>query len=203
MEPRPLRKDAERNRARILEAADAVFAAEGLGATLEGIAEKADVSIGTLYRLFPTRAALIEDLFEEKVDQVLAWAAEGLDHPDPWEGFTGYLWNAAAFHAADRGLTEVLMGSELVREKIVETRERIAPVVTRLVERAKESGRLRPDFAPQDVPVLLFMVSAAARRAPGSWHRYLEIMIEGLQGAEPLSVPPPALDELVGGINRC
>ncbi|GAA3192796.1 TetR/AcrR family transcriptional regulator [Actinocorallia longicatena] len=203
MDNRPLRKDAERNRRRILDAADAVFAAEGLGATLESIAEKADVSIGTLYRRFPTREALVEALFEEKVDRILGWAAAGLENPDPWAGFTSYLWNTAASHAEDQGLGEVLMGSGLAQRKIEDLREKIVPLVTELVARAQAGGRLRQDFAPQDVPMLMCMVGAVARRAPGSWRRYLELLIEGLQGEAPLTVMPPTFSEAAGVFNRC
>jgi AcrR family transcriptional regulator len=203
MSTRPLRKDAERNRRRILDAADAVFAAEGLNATLEGIAEKADVSIGTLYRRFPTREALVEALFEEKVERISGWAAEALQNPDPWEGFIGYLWQTAGSHAADQGLSEVMAGSTLAQEKITELRSRIAPVVTEVVERAKAGGRLRPDFAPQDVAMIMVMVRSAAQKAPGAWRRYLELLLAGAQSREPLTVEPPSFDQVSPPFNRC
>src|SRR3954471_19846352 len=85
---RPLRADAERNRRRILAAAREVFARRGLDAGLDEIARHAGVGTGTVYRRFPDKNKLVEALFEERLDQVLACAQRAAEHPDPWEGLT-------------------------------------------------------------------------------------------------------------------
>lgn len=192
---RPLRKDAERNRRRLLRAADAVFAADGLSATFEKIADRADVGVGTLYRRFPDRESLIEALFEDKVAAVSRVAEEALADPDPWAGFCAFLRHAAAEHAADRGLVEVLLGSEYARQRVTAARARMLPLVTRLVERAQAAGAVRPDFSPHDVPMIILMVSSvAARTGPsGCWERYLELLLDSLRPGpgRALTVPPP------------
>src|SRR6188768_1525257 len=88
---RPLRSDAERNRQRILQAAEEVFAARGLDASLDDIAAAAGVGVGTVYRRFPDKDALIDALFEDKIRRVHALAEAGLTEPDPWEALAGFM----------------------------------------------------------------------------------------------------------------
>src|SRR5215211_3742812 len=106
-DPAPLRADAERNRQRILEAAREVFADRGLDVTLDDIARHAGVGVGTAYRRFPNKEALVEALMVERIGELEALAQECLAQPDPWEGVAGYLERALAMQAADRGLKEV------------------------------------------------------------------------------------------------
>src|SRR5437763_16612288 len=84
---RPLRKDAERNRQRILDAAAELFTQRGLGVTLNDIAHHADVGVGTVYRRFPDKELLIDALFEDRVEEFVVLAEESLADPDPWHGF--------------------------------------------------------------------------------------------------------------------
>src|SRR5919107_5107373 len=88
---RPLRADAERNRARILAAASEVFAERGLDVSLDDIAGAAGVGVGTVYRRFPDKDALIDALFEDKIADVERVAREALDVEDPWEGFESFM----------------------------------------------------------------------------------------------------------------
>ena len=101
---RPLRVDAERNRQRILAAAATLFAERGVDVSLDDIAAAAGVGIGTLYRRFPDREALIEALFEDKVARIAKLAADALEIEDPWEAFLGFFRAAARMQAEDRGL---------------------------------------------------------------------------------------------------
>lgn len=82
---RPLRRDAERNRQRILTAARTLFAEQGLGVSHDQLAAAADVAVGTVYRRFPTKESLIEALFTEEVDDVVAMADAALQIADPWD----------------------------------------------------------------------------------------------------------------------
>src|SRR4030081_3887646 len=88
---RPLRKDAERNRQRILEAARELFTQQGLGVTLNDIAHHAGCGVGTVYRRFPDKEQLIDALFEERVGELVARAEEALSDRDPWLGLIGFL----------------------------------------------------------------------------------------------------------------
>lgn len=193
---RPLRKDAERNRQRILAAAREVFAERGLDASLDDIARHADVGVGTVYRRFPDKDALIEALFEEGVQRFGAIADAALANPDPWEGLVGFFEATAGMQAVDRGLKEIMLGSRPGQERVQRMRDRIAPVVMQLMARAQAAGVVRADASFTDVPLINMMVGTVADAAretdPELWRRYLRLLLDGLraQDAEPL---PPAL----------
>src|ERR687889_852635 len=98
---RPLRADAERNRARILAAASEVFAERGLDVSLDDIAAHAGVGVGTVYRRFPDKDALIDALFEDKIADVERVAREALEIEDPWEGFETFMRAVCRLQAED------------------------------------------------------------------------------------------------------
>src|SRR5205085_4050006 len=108
---KPLRKDAARNRQRILDAAYELFAARGLSATLNDIAHYAGFGVGTVYRHFPDREQLIDGLFEQRIDEVAALLQEALEDPDPWRGLTTFLERNLALQSQDRGLRELILGA--------------------------------------------------------------------------------------------
>src|SRR5258708_20658097 len=93
---RPLRRDAERNRQRILTAAAAVFTERGLDATLDEVARVAGVGVGTVYRRFPDKESLIRELFRERIDALVTVAEQSCGAADPWQGLPSYLDLAAA-----------------------------------------------------------------------------------------------------------
>src|SRR5580765_2398854 len=113
---RPLRRDARENLDRILVAARAAFAELGLDAGVEEIAGRAGVGMGTLYRRFPTKDALIDAVFEEHLDRLAAAAEAALQKPDPWEGLLDYLATVVRLQSSDRGFSEVL-GAHLRSEQ--------------------------------------------------------------------------------------
>src|SRR3954463_12994607 len=104
---RPLRRDAERNRQRILEVARDAFAEEGLSVTLDEIARRAGVGVGTVYRRFPDKEQLIDALFEDQIAQFVALPDGCLCDVDPWDGLVRFLEQACHVHSRDRGLKEV------------------------------------------------------------------------------------------------
>src|SRR3954467_1980082 len=105
---RPLRADARRNRERVLTAARAVFAAQGHEAQMDDVARQAEVGVGTVYRHFPTKEALIEALALEAFAHGAASAREALEIADPWEALAHALWAAAEILAGDRALAELM-----------------------------------------------------------------------------------------------
>jgi AcrR family transcriptional regulator len=200
---RPLRKDAERNRRRILDAAGELFAEQGLHVTLDAVAARAGVGVGTVYRRFADKDALIDALFEVRIEQVVAIAEEALQSEDPWEGLVAFFEQGLALHAHDRGLKELLFSTAHGRERVSRARQRIKPVVTRVVERAQKSGQLRADIDVTDMPVLQLMLTSvmeyAGDTAPEVWRRCLAIVLDGLRagpGARPLMTPALTDDEL-------
>jgi len=195
---RALRADAARNRERILVAAGEVFAERGLDATLDDIAHHAGLGVGTVYRRFPGKEELVEALFVQALDRMVALAEEAADMEDPWESLVWFLERATEMQSEDLGLRDVALHGGYGRDKVAAARDRIIPAVSRLVERAQESGRLRSDFVPTDVPIIELMVSSVAdytsSMSPDLWRRYLSIVLDGLAaertGTRPLSPGP-------------
>jgi AcrR family transcriptional regulator len=184
---RPLRRDAERNRQRILAAAASVFTERGLDATLDEVARAAGVGIGTVYRRFPDKETLISELFRDRIDALVTVAEESCTVPDPWQGLVTYLEFAAATMAGDLGLRQLMMFGKYDRDQVCYARDRMRPVLTRLVERAQASGDLRQDFKATDVKMIAFMLASLAEytatAAPEVWRRYLAILVDGLRPA--------------------
>ncbi|HTY96556.1 MAG TPA: helix-turn-helix domain-containing protein, partial [Solirubrobacteraceae bacterium] len=108
---RPLRKDAERNRQRILDAAAELFTQRGLEVTLNDIAHHADVGVGTVYRRFPDKEQLIDALFEDRLLRFVGLAEECLADPDPWSGFVGFLERGFELQAGDKALKQLLFAT--------------------------------------------------------------------------------------------
>jgi AcrR family transcriptional regulator len=202
---RPLRKDAERNRQRILRAAAEVFTSRGLQATLDDVARQAGVGVGTVYRRFPDKESLAEALFEERIQALVALAEEALAEPDSWAGLVSFLENACELLATDRGLREILMFATYGRDRVERGKARMQPAVTRLVERAQRDGKIRDDLRPTDVLFIEFMLTSAAGYAehikPEIWHRYLVLITDALRparaGTTPLPIPALVPDEML------
>src|SRR5215218_8506447 len=110
--PRPLRADAERNRRRILDAAAELFAAKGLSVGLDEISHHAGVGVATAYRRFPDKRQLIDALFDQRLDRLVELAERGLAADDAWEGLADFIEQATELHIANRGLKELVFGSD-------------------------------------------------------------------------------------------
>jgi AcrR family transcriptional regulator len=195
---RPLRRDAERNRRRIPQAATEVFAERGLGVTMDDIAERADVGVGTVYRRFPEKELLVEALFEDRIEELVSLAQQALAEADPWEALVGFLARGQALQASNRGLKELLLSTRYGRERVACVRERMAPLVDALVERAQASGQLRPDVEGTDLPLIQVMLGGIVDFTrdvdPDTWRRLFAIIVDGLRAREPLTpLEAPAL----------
>jgi AcrR family transcriptional regulator len=181
----PLRADAERNRQRLLVAARELFAQRGLDVTLDDIAHHAGVGVGTAYRRFANKDALIEALMADRIGELTAIAQAGLEDPDPWRGIVGYFEGALAAMAADRGLKDVLFSPGRGRDRVAHARRALAPVVAKLVQRAVEAGAVRADMSTTDVPVINFMLNTVVDFArdvePELYKRYVGIVLDGLR----------------------
>jgi AcrR family transcriptional regulator len=150
-----LRSDAARNRDRIVEAAQCVFAEHGLRAPLEAVAERAGVGIATLYRRFPTRDALIGAAFEDGIAEYARAGEAALADPDAWTGFATFVERICAMQASDRGVQDVLTRTFPQSAALEKHRRRGYALSVKVIERAKAAGALRPDFTPEDLVLLL------------------------------------------------
>jgi AcrR family transcriptional regulator len=201
---RPLRKDAELNRRKILDAAGELFAERGLGVTLNDVAHHAGVGVGTVYRRFPDKAQLIDELFEQRLAEIYARIQEAIEDPDPWHGLTSFLEGALEIQARDRAVKELLFNTPGGVERVAKMREKMFPLATVLVARAQESGELRADAAAQDIPMLQLMIGTIIDLSrdfePDLWRRFLSIVLQGLRAEpgppEPLETAPPAPDRM-------
>jgi AcrR family transcriptional regulator len=196
---RPLRRDAQRNRERIQAAALELFAERGIEVTLDDVAEHAGVGVGTVYRRYPNKDALLDDLFEARIAELAAHAEDALADPDSWQAFIGFLGNVAEGFAHNRALSTLILQTDRGSERVAMARERIGPAVGALIERAKAEGGLRADFELADTRMILGMLAAVAEEthepSPDLWRRYLVFVTDGLatKRAAPTStdVPPP------------
>jgi len=191
-----LRRDAQRNRERIVSSARTLFARDGVDVSVDDITHEAGVGMGTLYRHFPTKEALIDGVLEDAFDDLVGLAEEAAAAEDAWAGFTGFLEHALAQHAANRGLKDMLATHDPARERAQAMRERIRPLVERMIERAQAEGALRPDVTVEDVPLVFWSASRVIETteavAPELWRRYLGLLLDGLraEAATPLPAPP-------------
>jgi AcrR family transcriptional regulator len=209
--PTPLRRDARENRERILAAARECFAAEGVDVPVEEIAHRAGVGMGTLYRRFPTKDDLIDAVLAEALDAYTRTAQRFLAEDDPWAGFCGFLERALELHAENLALKDVLASGDHGAEGVEMARERLRPIVARLISRAQEAGALRADFSPRDMPIVFWtagrVIEATAGVAPELWRRYLALLLDGLRAdcATPLphrALTAPQLARLRAGRRR-
>ena len=207
---RRLRRDAERNRQRILEAASDVFNERGLDVSLDEIARHAGVGVGTVYRRFQTKEELIEALFMDRLDAVAAIADEAYAASDPWRGLVSFMERMAEIIAGDLGLRQMLMYATYGRDLVAVARQRNEPLIGRLVQRAQAAGQLRADIQQTDIPFIVFILTEAAHLAyaasPGIWRRYLTLILDGMQpGREdvtPLPVAAMRPDEMEKGMRQ-
>ena len=195
---RPLRRDAERNRQRILAAAAALIAEHGLSVSHDQIAAAADVAVGTVYRRFPTKSSLIEALFTGQVDAVVTSARAALQITDPWQGLVTFMTTIMQFQAENRGLRELSSGAPDGLALAAYARTKIAPVVTELLARARQAAAVRPDVTEQDlalVPIMIGAIIHSARHAdPQLWRRALAIVLDGLRPEHTAQLPGAAPD---------
>lgn len=192
---RPLRRDAERNRQRVLAAAAEVFNERGLDVSLDEIARHAGVGVGTVYRRFSTKEELVEALFMERLGSVAAIAEQALKAPDPWSGLVSFMERMAEIMAGDLGLRQILMFATYGRDLVAVARERNAPLVERLVERAQAAGQLRSDLRQTDIVFIVFVLTEAAQLAqaasPEIWRRYLTLILDGMRPGREGTTPLP------------
>ncbi|MER6788025.1 helix-turn-helix domain-containing protein [Streptomyces sp. NPDC000658] len=183
---RPMRADARRNYARLLKAAAEAFAEHGEGASLDDIAKRAGVGSGTLYRHFPTRQALLEAAYLDRIE-ALAERADTLGRElPPGEAMTAWLEELCVGTIQVRGM-KALLGSAVTDDgaaAVTGCGTRMKEAATRLVEAAQREGALRGDVDPIDVLRLAHGVATASELARGDGaviRRYVALLTEGLR----------------------
>ncbi|MFC4125220.1 TetR/AcrR family transcriptional regulator [Nocardia rhizosphaerae] len=202
--PRRLRADAARNQARIVAAARELFAEHGLEITLDDVAERAGVGVGTVYRRFANKKELIAEVFEQHIADFADVADVAMRNPDPWLGLVEFFEQACKHLSTNRGFGEVMLELEEDPARFAELRDRIRPTVAAIVERARAAGAVHPDVTTTDFFALIHMVNSFAEfAAPVNaevWQRYMAITLNGVRTdsvpRRPLLVDPLTDDEV-------
>ncbi|MFB7906697.1 MULTISPECIES: TetR/AcrR family transcriptional regulator [unclassified Kitasatospora] len=194
--PGRLRRDAQRNRDQLLAAAREMFSRHGLDVPLDQIAKEAGVGNATLYRHFPTREALIAEVFADAGTGLAEAGREALAAEDAWTGLEGYFERIFALVAADRGINDLVTQAIPVIPGMIEISRGHAATVGALIARAQEQGTMRRDVVTMDLLFLLGplcrALPAATELRPDLWRRYLALLLDGFRAraAHPLPVPP-------------
>jgi AcrR family transcriptional regulator len=179
---RPLRADASRNRARLVDAARAAFAARGSSTTVEEVAKAADVGVGTLYRHFPRRIDLVEAVYREDVDELVAQATELSTRAGPWDGLVGWLEGFVRYAQAKRTfLTELHEAFEKNPDLAVQSREKIAGAAGEVLRRAQDAGLARADVSQEDLMQLVGGMCMARNATLEQNQRLLTFVLDGIR----------------------
>ncbi|HET6703838.1 helix-turn-helix domain-containing protein [Amycolatopsis sp.] len=166
--PRIRRSDARDNRERLLDAARAVFAAEGLAAPMREIARHAGVGPATLYRHFPTKEQLFAEAFAERLRACYAVVDDGLADPDPWRGLRTVIERLGELYARDRGMIAALVSAFPAALDFTADRERALKSLAELVRRANDAGQVRPDTNLDDIVLVLMAAGGIQAATPAA-----------------------------------
>jgi AcrR family transcriptional regulator len=185
-----MRADAARNRERILAAAKEVFATAGDQAQIDDVARAAGVGVGTLYRHFPNKDALIGELIRLKFVGLTERAGRFLEEvDDPWECFAGFVWESADQMADDQGQQRMMwLATPEAFEFAREQQQELAKLTGKIVARAHKVGVLRKDWSAEDLPALMCALSSSMQMAANDhhpahydWRKLLEVTLDGLR----------------------
>ena len=206
MEEPKLRKDAARNRERLLVAGRELFAQHGLEVSLNDVAHHAGGGVGTAYRRFSNKDELIDAIHVRQAEELEAILNDALAEPDPWDGVVSYLERSLAIQARDRGMAQILSGRHTQPQRYDWSRDRLAPLVNRVADRAREAGLLREDVVGTDLIFLQVALTGLAatfqdRSVDGRddiaelYRRCLWVALDGLRPhrADTSALPIPPL----------
>jgi AcrR family transcriptional regulator len=183
--PRAARADAVKNRQRILEAAEATFASEGLSVPVDRVAERAGVGVGTLYRHFPTKEALFEAIVMTRLDGLVAEAQIAADAEDPTVALFAFLRHFAGEAADKHDLFDAMGAAGFdIKSQCAETVDELKRTVDGLVERAKAAGTVRTDVGAEEIIGLIVGGCQAARQSgfdQAASQRMIDIVCDGIR----------------------
>lgn len=197
-----LRKDAASNRVLIVEAAKRVFSEHGFSATLHDVAKEAGVGVGTVYRRFANKQELMQEIYEEQIEELLGILHTALAFENSWECLVYYLENATRIQVRDRGMAQIISGQDMSSEVFASSKNRIAPLVNQVIERGIQDGVVRADAQGTDlifiqvglINIARLVGSNRAEHKPDTselYRRYLWLALESLRKHRPTDLPLP------------
>lgn len=194
-----MRADAARNRVRVLAAAREVFGELGSSAQMQEVSRRAGVGVGTLYRHFPTKEALLDALVSERLSGMAEAADEALGEPDSWVALRGMIWRMVEAAAEDRALLRGISSPAPNLPPHAESTEAkgdhggppeprgVEELIGKLLRRAQEDGEARGDVIAEDLPLMFSGVMVMALDAPRGegeeepWRRHVAVVLDGLR----------------------
>ena len=179
---RPQRADARRNHERILSAAKAIFAEQGIGAQMDDVARAAGVGVGTVYRHFPTKDALMGRLVAQHFEAILALERAALDIDDPWAAFASMITGGAQLMADDAHMRQAMLRfPDSAWEQARPQTAAVDELGDRVIRRAQAAGVLRRDFSVADMPMVMGGLCASIGIPGADWRRHVDIILAGLR----------------------
>jgi len=198
VDPSDQRADSRRNRVRLVAAARELVAEKGSDVTAADIAARAEVGVGTLYRRFGSKDALIRDILADGIDEVQAEAEGALEDPDAWNGLATFFTFFSKTQVGNQGIADyVSSATGMSTEEMCTYNSRLRELLHQLVQRAHASGDLRADVTWEDV-VLLSRASVAAgeclgvRASPDQWRRSCAVILAGMRSSPTTAHNQPA-----------
>lgn len=181
--PRPLRADAVRNRARVLEVAYETFAAGGLAVPIDEIAKRAGVGAGTVYRHFPTKEDLFRAVIEDHLSRIVNDGRALLTSGDPGEALFTFLRSMVLeWGATDQGLVDALAGAGIdIKDAVPDAEAAFLGLLGDLLRAAQDAGTARRDVDVPDVKALVVGAQAMQAYRPGTAARLTEVVLDGLR----------------------
>ncbi len=184
---RPLRADAQRNHDRIVAAASEAFAEHGPGTSMEEIARRANVGAATLYRRFPSKAALLRAILDARLHELAPQLGAAAAAVDPWEGLLAGLRALLEAQARSMDFVALLAQAGELRQFKRELAARVFEPLGQLLARAQAAGQVRADVQASELQILVRMLGTTARPA---WERYLTLLGDALRTPTPTALPP-------------
>jgi AcrR family transcriptional regulator len=202
-----VRSDAQRNRAAVLAAAEAVYAEYGVEVSLNEIARRAEIGNATLYRHFPTRESLLSEVYVGHLERYLAIAEDATRAPDPVIALRDCVTATCELQATNRGLADLLASLRPLSPHVEELRARHDRAIDWVFRRAVRSGKVRADASPVDLAVLLIANAGLIHRtvddAPRSSARLVALWLAGLVSPEILvDAPAPSEAQMRRALNN-
>ena len=198
-----LRADARENRERILDAARALLSERGLATSMREVARHAEVGPATLYRRFPTKQALIDDVFADELRACRQIVVEGCADPDPWRGFCAVVENLSVLNAHNQGFVDAFMSANPDAPVFSHHRVALLRRLRSLAARAKGAGRLRPDFVLDDLVLVLLAGRGLSATSPANRalaaRRFAALALDGLRANETNGALAPKAGPRRGG----
>jgi AcrR family transcriptional regulator len=190
-----MRADARRNRERVLTCAREAFAEHGIDLQMEELARLACVGVGTVYRHFPSKEALLDALLADHFAMLATAANEALERDDPWEALCDVIRLGAERQAVDSSFCDAMWARKAVTTSpsFAALRVDLEDATAELIQRAQAAGDMRPDFTVDDLPMFFASLTGAVRSAHDhpelDWRRQLQFLLDGLKAPSSTSAP--------------